>query len=58
MVRKWSLLLLMFSFSIRITTGLGVAGMRRIITSTVCFAKLKKAILFGKKKVCACVLFQ
>ena len=27
-------------------------------SSSDCFAKLKKAIFFGKKMVCACVLFQ
>ncbi len=58
MVRKWLLFLFMFGFSIRITTRLGFTGMRRLITSSVCFAKLKKTILFGKKMVCACVLFQ
>ncbi len=53
-----ALLLFGFGISIRISTSLGLAAMRRIITSRVCFAKLKKAILFGKKMVCACVLFQ
>ncbi len=51
------LLLSILGSSIRITTSHGVAGKRRIITSRVCFAKLEKAILFGKKMVCACVLF-
>lgn len=51
-------LLSMLGSSIRITTSHGVAGMRWLITSRFCFAKLKKAILFSKKMVCACVLFQ
>ena len=50
-------LLSMLGSSIRITTSHGVAGMRWLITSRFCFAKLKKAILFGKKMVSACFLF-
>ena len=51
-------LLSMLGSSIRITTRLGFAGMGRMMASRFCFAKLKKAILFSKKMVCACVLFQ
>ena len=51
-------LLSMLGSSIRITTCHGVAGMRWLITSRFCIAKLKKASLLSKKMACACVLFQ
>lgn len=53
-----ALLLISIGISIRITTRLGVAGMRWVITSRTCFAKLRKTIFLPKKMVCACVLFQ